>query len=495
MVVRKHISFEKEYINKMQPFLTKHDGNFSAAIRDIIDLAITGKSSFDHSNNVMFFDSHLANLLLNKTMGMIPDKQILDEIADPLLYDSISNTIDFFNAKFAELGWDIKISMVCDNDIVPTTATVHIIGKNYLLIDLTARIFSLFLAVKKCLGIETIHKRTKMIELVYKRRGNSNTAIKDLKTHLGIMQDLFCEIEKQPDFWQMMVRKYRKSNYKMIAVHFKHYEDLLAKKVPTGEISIELLAKSSIRDIPHRKFLVLMKEVYESAGIIENIDIEGDTVKVFHSYRDPQAVDTLQQIFMNLFRLNGHTYEAQSTNNLIIFYHMPEIGIRISEMINNLNKSNSKFDSELITFLTFLNGLKDETEICESLRILGYMMSKKIFEEYQKEHNIYEWDLKNFQEALTTFDSKIGRLSECSLIDENGCSMNYKVNECNLVNIGGDFNIDICQFSRGFFQGAVEYAFRNNAQIKVIKQLTHGDDRCEVILHVNKSIHGKNNLS
>ena len=65
--------------------------------------------------------------------------------------------------------------------------------------------------------------------------------------------------------------------------------------------------------------------------------------------------------------------------------------------------------------------------------------------------------------------------------------MNYIVEKCNLVQIGGDFNIDICQFSRGLFKGAVEYAFKNKAEIEVIKQLTHGDDRCEVCLYFYNS--------
>jgi len=487
MVVRKHISFEKEYIDKIQPFLIKHNGNLSAAIRDIIDVAVNRKTNYNYSDSVILFDSHLANLLLDKTIGLIPNKEILDEIADPRFFNSISNTVDYFNAKFKELEWNIELYMVSDNDSFPTTASLTINGNNYPLIDLSARIFSLFLAVEKDLGIENIHKRTTKIELIYKRRGNTEAALNDLKTHLGIMQDLFCEIEKQPDFWRIMVKKYRKSNYKTVAVHINHYEDLLAKKVPTGEISIELLAKSPIRDIPHHKFLALMKEVYESAGIIEKIDIEGDTIKVFHSYRDSCAVDTLKKIFMNIFTLNGQTYDAKSTNNLIIFQYIPEIGIRISELIDNLNKSNSDFDKELIAFLTFLNVLKDKPDIFKSLSILGYMMSKQIFRKYEQEHDVHEWDLKTFQEALSTFDSKIGRQSECKSIEGNGNSMKYTVMKCNLGQIGGDFNIDICQFSRGLFKGAVEYAFKNKAEIEVIKQLTHNDDRCEVCIRVFNS--------
>jgi len=482
MIIRKHISFEKEYVEKMQPFLTKHDGNFSAAIRDIIDLAMNAKADLNYSDSIMLFDSQLANLLLKKTTGIIPDREILEEIIDSQLSNSIYNALEYFNAKFKELEWEIELCLISDSATVPTTSELIVKGENYLQIDMSARIFSQFLAIKKSLGIETIRRRLKSIELIYKRRGNSEAALNDLKNHLGIMQDLFGEIEKHPDFWRIMVKKYIESNYKMVAVHLNFFEDLLAKKIPTGEIGIELIAKHPIRDIPHHKLLNLMKEVYENAGIIENIDIEGDTIKVFHSYRDSQAVDTLTKIFLNLFRLNGHNYEAKSARNLIIFQHMPKIGIGLSNLIMNLNKSYSDYNREIIALLTFLHGLKDEIKIFDSLHILGYMMSKPIFEKYEIEHKIHEWDIKTFQEALSTFDSKIGRQSEFMSIDENGCLMSYTINKCNLVYIGGELNVDICEFSCGFLKGAIEYAFKNKAEMKIIKQLVNNDDKCEFLI-------------
>jgi predicted hydrocarbon binding protein len=485
MVVRKHISIEKKYVDKVRPFLARHDGNFSAAMREIIDLAVNPRIVLTHSEGVTFFDPPTADWLLRKTNGMIPEKEILFEIADPLLFNSVSRTLDYFNYKFRELGWGVEFILNFDSDTILTTATLTVKGENYLLIDLSVKLFSLYLASQKSLGIEAVYRRAKSIKLTYRLRESAEEAVSDINKHMGVMQELFSVIEKQPDFWRALVKKYKDSNYKTVAIHLNHFEDLLAKKTPIGEIGIELTTRRPIKDIPLDEFLNLIKGVYETSRIVESIDIEGDTVKILHSYRNPRAVDTLKKIFIHLLEINGHTYNARSTRNLIILRHMPEIGIKISELISNLKKSGRDFDRELIAFLTFVSGLKDAPDISDSIRALGYRMSKQILREYEKEHKLRGWDMKTFQEAFSAFDSKIGRMSEWKSLDGSIC---YTVKKCNLVHIGGSFNIDICQFSRGFFKGAIEYAFKNDAEVNVIKLLTHDDDRCEVCIRVQTSL-------
>jgi len=485
MVVRKHISIEKKYVDRVKPFLAKHNGNFSAAMREIIDIAVNPKIVLTHSEGVMLFDTPTADWLLRKTNRIIPEKELLYEIADPLFFNSLSRTLEYFNIKFRELEWGIELRLNYDSDTVPATAVLMTKGENHQLVDLSARLFSLYLASQKRLGIEAVYRRTKSIELTYKLRENPEAAFSDLERHMGVMQELFSEIDKMPDFWRAIVKKYKGSNYRTVAVHLNHYEDLLAKKTPIGEIGIELIARRPIKDIPLDEFLLLLKEVSETARIVESIDIEGETLKILHNYRNPRAVDTLKKIFLHLLEMNGHTYNARYTRNLIILRHMPEIGLKISELIANLKKSRRDFDRELIAFLTFVSGLKDAPDIGDSIRILGYRISKQILTEYEKEHNVQGWDMKTFREAISVFDSKIGRLSEWKSLDGSIC---YTVKKCNLVQIGGSFNIDICQFSRGFFKGAIEHAFRNDAEVSVIKLLTHGDERCEVCIRVHTSL-------
>lgn len=486
MVVRKHISIEKKYVDKIKPLLEKYDGNFSAAIREIIDIAVEGRMALTHSDHVMLFDSPMANFFLSKTNGIIPEKEILFKIADPTLFNSLSKTLEYFNIKFKELGWGITMSATCDNDTFPTMATLIITCENDQLIDFCTKLFSLYLATVKHLGIESLFRRTKSIEVKYKVRGSEETATDEIYKYFGQMQELFSEIEKRPDFWRSIVRKYLDSSYKTVAIHKNTFEDLLAKKTPIGEIGIELIAKRPINNIPHQEFLYILKEVYETSCIADNFDIEGDTIKVFHSYGQPRAIETLKNILLNQLKANGHTYTAESTRNMIIFRHMPEIGIKISQLIANLNNSNSNFDKEIIAFLRFCSSLKGQPDVSRSIRVLGYMMSKQIFTEYEKEHNIQTWNLKNFQKAFSVLDSKIGRVSEWK--STNNKTICYIVKKCNLAQISGEFNIDVCQLSRGFFKGAIEHVFKDSVEIKVIKQLTHGDNVCEVHIQVNDSL-------
>lgn len=44
LIITKHISLEKEYIEKITPYIVKHKGNFSAAIKEIINRAENYKS-------------------------------------------------------------------------------------------------------------------------------------------------------------------------------------------------------------------------------------------------------------------------------------------------------------------------------------------------------------------------------------------------------------------------------------------------------------------
>ena len=486
MVVRKHISFEKKDLDKIKPFLVRHNGNFSAAIREVIDLAINPKPTLTYSDRVLLFDYETADHLLKKTRFLIPDKELIYEIADPTLLNSISGALEYFNMKYKELGWGLDFMISSDSDTAPATAVLTITGENEHLIDLASKLFSLFIAQMKHMGIEDISRRTKSIRISYRLRDRVETAFSDLFSHLGTMNELFSETEKKPDFWSNIVKKYHDSNYKMVSVHFNHYEDLLAKRIPIGEIGIELLAKRPIKDIPLHEFLHLMKEVYETAGVVERIDINIDNLQVFHSYRNPRAVDTLKKILLRLMEMNGHTYTAISTRNLIILNHMPEIGIRISELITNLCDSGSNFDMELIGFLTFLGGIRDAPDVSNPIRALGYRMSQQILREYEKEHRIQNWDMKSFQEAFSAIDSRIGRLSEWKCIDDNSAC--YSVKKCNLVQMSYPLNVNICHFSRGVFRGAVEYAFKNDADVKVLKLLPNGDDRCEVCIQAHISL-------
>jgi len=264
-----------------------------------------------------------------------------------------------------------------------------------------------------------------------------------------------------------------------VTIHRNYFEDLLANKIPLGEITIETLAKKPIQEIPLKEMLPLIKEVYETSKIVDRVEIEKENIILFHNYRNIDVIDKLKKSLVTLLEAGGHLYDARSTPNIILLTHRPDVGIKINEIVENLKVSNSRVDQDLIMFMTFLKGLKNIPDIPLSLTVLGKRIGKSLMQEYEKENNIKNWGLKDFQKALEIIDSRIHRESEWKL---EGNALIYTIKKCDLVFEGNTYNTYICHAIRETFKGAIEHAFGNSAELYVNKLLSHGDNACEIII-------------
>jgi len=202
-------------------------------------------------------------------------------------------------------------------------------------------------------------------------RSNKTEAQESLIAFFGGMNEILRTVKGRPDFWIPIVKSHTLTNYNMVTVHRNYFEDILANIIPMGEVTIEFLAKRPIREIPLKELLGLLKDVYEKSRIVDRVEIENDTMIIFHNYRMKDAVDKLKKIVLNLLESNGHLYDGKSTANMIVLTHRPDVGIKINELIDNLKTSSNKVDQELLIFITFLNGLKEIPDIPLSLSILG----------------------------------------------------------------------------------------------------------------------------
>src|SRR3989304_59232 len=81
MVVTKHISLDEESFGKMKPYVEKHHGNFSAALKEIISQA--GKSGLPPNSSAI--DNPLFKWMLLEVNGILIPDTVLDELKNPLL--------------------------------------------------------------------------------------------------------------------------------------------------------------------------------------------------------------------------------------------------------------------------------------------------------------------------------------------------------------------------------------------------------------------------
>jgi len=479
MIVTKHISIDKECVEKLKPQLERHNGNFSAAIREIIDR--TGKSIFP--NNSSAIDTPLLKWILTEIDGILIPDNILDELIDPVLINSIRKLEDCLNCRFRELEWDIDIEFKYDNDTLPSGILIEIRGETHK-IRAVACILSQYM-VKNSLEkmpfeIMSVFNFNECIK-VDMARSSKKEALNSLFTFFGGMDEVVKGIRSRPAFWKAIVKRHLLSNYNMVTVHRNYFEDLLANNIPLGEISIENLARKPIQEIPLKEMLILIKEVYETSRVVDRVEIDRDNIIIFHSYRAKEAIEKIKKTLVTLLEANGHLYDPKSTANMIVLTHRPDVGIKVNEIVDNLKTSKSSFDQELLMFMTFLKGLKNIPDISLSFTALGRKVGKTLMQEYEKENSIKSWDLETFKTVFEIINSKLHTESEWKL---EGKNLLYTVRKCHIATEGNKFDTYICHTSRETFKGALNYAFGNRAELEIKKLISHGDKLCEVVIRL-----------
>lgn len=124
MIITRHISLDNDCIEKMQPYIEKHEGNFSAAIREIIDR--TGK--YRSLRNLSAIDNSLFKWMLNEIDGILVPDNVLDDLIDPMLINSMGKLEEHLNLRFKELEWDVELALKFDNDSFPSDVLAEIRG-------------------------------------------------------------------------------------------------------------------------------------------------------------------------------------------------------------------------------------------------------------------------------------------------------------------------------------------------------------------------------
>ncbi len=477
MIVTRHISLDSDCLGKMEPYVEKHKGNFSAAIREIIDLA--GKNS--QLEDLSTIDNSLFKWMLNETDGMLIPDNVLDDMIDPALINSVEKLEEDLNRRFSELEWDISLDLKSDNDTCPSEILMAIKGSPQK-IKFGARLLSQYLVKNSPeqapLEIKSVFTQDGCIK-VELSRSNRKDALDSVANYFGGMNEAVKAIKSRPSFWKAIINGHLLSNYNMVTVHRNYFEDLLAGKIPMGEIAIETLAKKPIQEIPLKEMLSLIKEVYETSRVADRVEIDRENIILFHNYRNREVIEKLKKSIISLLEANGHLYDAKSTANMVVLTHRPDVGIKINEIVSNLKISNSRVDQDLIMFMAFLKGLKNIPDIPLSLTFLGRRIGKSLMQEYEKENSIKTWELQNFQKALEIIDSKLHRESEWKI---EGKNLIYTVRKCNIVAEGNTFDTYVCHTIRETFKGAMGYAFGNKAELDIKKLLSHGDNFCEVMI-------------
>ncbi len=344
MVVRKNISLESTHIRKLETLTKRHEGNLSAAIRDAVDISeaalqrygtienaisnissekkeLTSRERSIETGKNVLVSSPIFSWALKWTKGIPLDKEIIDELLDPLKIKTISELDKHINEISRESGWNCEVSIFCMDDINPQTATVAIVGDNEYYREFLAQLVVMFLAYNKGLDIDVVHRRATAVRIDLKER-NEGTQPEAAVRYFGELKIPIGEFMSKKDFWRDLVGIYSSVNYNMVSLHKDHYEDILTCNTPLDAVIFESISRKHISSIPHTDFLKLLKKTHESLLIVDKIEIIDNGINVYHNYKNEKAAQKIRDYYISLLRTNGHEYEAKYSTSLIVLNHV-----------------------------------------------------------------------------------------------------------------------------------------------------------------------------
>lgn len=484
MIRTKHISLDDDCIKRVEPYVFKHGGNFSAAIREMVE-----RAEETLPDNSLAIDKHLFDWLLGEVDGRLIPNNVLDVMVDPSLSNNMEDLNRFINKRLSKFGWKVNVNMGYDNISSPSNMMIQVIGAHQRT-RLVACMISQFII--KNLSDHNLHSPTSftirsVVSLDSETRvwlaksANKKEGYDSLTNFFGNFEEVTKAIKNRPSLWKCIINRHIVSNYQMVTIHRNYYEDILSGKSPMGEIMIETIAKRPIKDIPIKEMIDLIKKVYEASRIVDKVDIHDDTIILFHTYRNKDAIEKIRKQLIMLMEANGHTYDGEITTNMVVFKHRPDVGMKINEIVNNLKSSESKLDQELTALVTFLEDINNVADIVISMSILGRRVGIYLIQEYEKENNIKTWDLETFKKAFETIDSKIHRDSELKL---DGNNLLYRVRRCNTASNEDKLDKYVCRVAREAFKGAVNYVFGNKVDLEIKGTLSNEDNYCEVVIQL-----------
>ena len=328
----KNISLDNDYLKKLKPYIEKHGGNFSSAIRDIIDN--TQRSAIPENASCVY--SPLFNWLLSEIDGRLIPYDILCSIIHPSLIYRICDIDKYISKSINELDWNVDVQIDCDNDKSPSSILMTMSG-NYHRTRIVSLILSQFIIQNSPesspFAIRLMINNENNVKIELFRVPNKKEGVKSLTTFFGGKEEAAKAMRERNSFWKCIIHRHVISNYQMVTIHKNYYEDILAGKIPMGEIMIEILAKKPLQDIPLKELIPLIKQVYEVSGAVERVENRNNDIILFHSYRSRDAIERIRKSLIMLMESGGHLYDGKITANMIVSTHRPDIGLKINQII------------------------------------------------------------------------------------------------------------------------------------------------------------------
>lgn len=359
MIVRKNISINQCYLDKLKPFLEKNNGNLSAAIRDAIEVAsLSLAGSTDENGKInsskvsenaefrnklieedefLLIHHTLFEWFIKKTAGLLIDESIVYETINPYKIKRIPDILSYINSLNEKMGWKITVDAEYNHGSEPETASLTLSNGNSYFRKIMAHSLALYLAKHMKLDVQGLFCRSNVTKIYFKKFESLDyqDAPKGLKEHFGLMEGAFQEIQNKPEFWKNLIETYRQQNYQRLSMDRKTFEAFVSGDLPdAAEMirSFELITGKPPEAFTLAEHIMIFKELYLTDSIGSDIEICTETgreyVKLIHDYSDKEVCESIAKYYSNVFSSIDHPFTVTANPHMILF-----------EFGNNLNST------------------------------------------------------------------------------------------------------------------------------------------------------------
>jgi len=167
--LRKNISLYEEDMKKIEGIVDKHEGNLSAAMREIIDFIDFMLRKFDNLEEAKKIErrtkgvcipSEMLNWFLNYTSGCLPDEDAAGSIEEICTIESVSDL-----GKIAGICFPVETQVDTDDERNPSEVKIRLTGER-MYTEFVAKIMACFLAENHGLAVEDVFRISYKIMLL-----------------------------------------------------------------------------------------------------------------------------------------------------------------------------------------------------------------------------------------------------------------------------------------------------------------------------------------
>ena len=341
MNIRKNVALEPRNMKQLGKLLEMHEGNLSAAIRNTIEFTSRMLECYGSMDNALsaakeskqrpvslrdsliedgyctLVDNSILYYFLKRSYGRILDYAIVEDITGNLETNTPEEIEKYLNERFHNYGWPLKITISCDDQQYPTQLGITLTGTDMLLKEFMAKVTGMYLAKTMNMGIAGIHRTTPALKMKMEQKTTFAEANESIMKIFGMLDNVMNEIEKRTDFWNAVINAQENTNYHMVMLHRSDLEDLMANKTPTGSAFACQVVGLPPSESFYPDFLMQFKVCIEASRLMDSVEFFEGGMRILHSYRDEQAIDTLIQMLVSILASGGMEYTADQSMGLI----------------------------------------------------------------------------------------------------------------------------------------------------------------------------------